>query len=344
MKKNRMFANIFFILLILTKYTSISHSQSLEVLYFLDYCSTINSKYINPIYNPYKILSYESEYIRTDSIPNGKTLAVNNKIISYAQLDTNGRYIFIEEKSSSSVYRLEIDTSCTMISDRTINEFAREVGYLNLNPVLCLKGFTLLISNNGKLKQTLSWNPNQDNLHVNKINHTSLGNFKRRMKPDCHSMQRSFFTEPITFLPAAFISQCIKRNPNSTIENQYTKTLIIDTCQSADSAYYYAEYSHSGRILFHCLIKFTYPYYSILQFRTERSEQGCLRLLDKSLIYFDGRPLEYTMYSKDNAGILVKTDWFYNNDGNVKKIESIEQTKHNWLKKNREYYYTYYNK
>lgn len=310
----------------------------------MNYCSTINSHFINPLYNPIGISKIVVENLIKDSVSKIDEANNYNTSIIEAHIDSNGQYVYIEEKSLTTKHQLAIETSYPIHVDSNNISSAKQISYLNLNPDLCTRKFIYSTTRNGDLKKTINWNPSQNEPKLLMTYHCFAGDFKIKKRTECHQMQTPFFNDPITFLPGNFIYQCINRNQMICAHNSYCKVIRIDTCQSADSAFYFAHYTHSGNVLFHCLLKFKYPYYTIIQFRTERAEQKSLSIMDMALIDFDGRPLAYTMYSKITKMIIVKTDWFYSNDANVLKIESTQLASQGWLTSKRLYYYTHFNK
>jgi len=325
-------------ILILVLCFSSANSQTLEIDYFLHYSSNTVTGFINPIYNAHNVQSFSSTNVSSDSLLSKKKLKHVTMYRSFVKLDSANRFIYVEALNLAHRFQLEIDYPNAQTSGFVMDDFLQHFSSFNNDPILCKTSFKLIKSRNGKVKYTYLWNPHRDSCGLMRIRHSYFLDVPRKKDLDCGSIQQTFFNHPVTCLPASYISgfmyNCTKQNNIEMIK--------IDTCQSTDSAYHFAQYSKSGKKVFHCVIKFYYPYYSITRFRTEKSEQDRLTIMDQAFVWYDGRPIEYILFGRASGQVLLRTIWTYNQLGNVSKIESRRHTSDHWSKNFTEFQYIYY--
>jgi hypothetical protein len=290
-----------------------TNAQTYELSSFMEYCSHTYSGFINPLYNPYNVNTVSSNYVSKDSLLQKKTLNRVYQQSSFSRLDSNGRFVYIEDSNPTFTFQIEIDYPPTTLDPSVDSGLNFNPNGYSHNPALCLSSFRLKTTKNGKLYNTVLWNYADDTRYMKKTRHTFFGDISRRIKTECISLQWPFFVRPVTILPANLIHHCM------LAESTYpdTKMLRVDSIQTKDSAFYFSLHDNSANILFHFLIEFNYPYYFITQFRTEKSEQGRLTIMDQAVVHFDGRPHQYFLYDRTTHEVIFTSNWLYNSNGNV---------------------------
>jgi len=340
--KNQIYITRIVLTILSTVIFSQVNAQTREIRSFMDYCLYSYDSFINPIYGTHNIRMFTSEYISTVSFRGDGNLKREYAKNDVAIFDTIGRFVYAKKTNPSVSFELELDYPHIELSHKVDSIFNHYTYQCSHYPVLCYTRYTLKTHKKGKLKSTMLWDPTDSKRNTLKTHHTILGDFARKTEAECTSMQWPFFDDPVTRLPANYIHQCMLAADTAYNTKCEIKMIRLDTSQTMDSAFYYSSRCDSGKLRFHCLIEFKYPYYYITQYRPEEAELEDKIMQDQAIVHFDGRPHIYTLWDRVNNKTYFTTYWLYNSDDNVLSIELVYSTRKYNSNLTREFKYTYY--